>query len=142
MPTRPIKIINSNTTTGWLKLDDHGHTHAKAGDTILWQIANNSGVHSIVSIQEKSSSGNFWAAPPQPQGANWKGTILSTAPFGAEYVYSIIWRASEKGPELKHDPKISVRPSSLYYIVLNTVKIIIAVIIGIFTWKFWRKLRK
>ena len=115
MATRPIKIIASKPD-GSLQLDDDehtkdGHTKAGAGDTILWQTANQSGVHSIVAIKQKSGS-NFWSEQPQPQGANWKGTISREAKDREEYVYAIHWKASENGRVLVHDPIISIKPSS------------------------------
>lgn len=108
--TRPIKITKSDATTGSLELPDRGRSEAEAGDTILWQIANNSGVYSIVAITQKSGT-NFWSEPPQPQGANWKGTISPEAKDFDEYEYAIHWKASEDGPVLVHDPIISIRPS-------------------------------
>ena len=116
MATRPIKITESDPKTGSLQLgdDEHtkdGHTRADAGDTILWQIANQSGVHSIVAIKQKSGS-NFWSEQPQRQGANWKGTISDKAQKSEQYEYAIHWKASENGEVLVHDPIISIRPSS------------------------------
>ncbi len=110
LATRPIKITQSNATTGSLELLDHGRTEADAGDTILWQIANQSGVHSIVAITQKRGT-NFWSEPPHPQGANWKGTISPEAQELDEYEYAIHWKASADGPVLVHDPIISIRPS-------------------------------
>jgi hypothetical protein len=136
MATRPIKITASNEITGWLQLDDHGHTHAEAGDTIQWQISNHSGVYSIVTITKKSGS-NFWSIQPHAQGANWKGTISLTAQVFDQYVYSIHWKASENGPVLIHDPIISIKPS-----VLRVISIISIAILGIFAIKFLRKKNK
>ena len=111
MPTRPIKIIGSDTSTGKLVLDDKEHTEVDPGDSILWQISQHSGVDSIISIKEKSSSANIWENPPRKRGANWVGDISSKAPRSAEYVYAIYWKDSQKGQEHEHDPKISIRPS-------------------------------
>ncbi|MCW3109332.1 MAG: hypothetical protein JWQ09_3838 [Segetibacter sp.] len=116
MPTRPIKIIGSNTSTGNLELDDHGHTIANPGDTILWQIQNTSGVESIISIQEKSASANIWSTPPHAQGNIWTGEISSIAPAGAIYNYSIAWLAKGAGGAHIYDPIISIKPSGLHFI--------------------------
>ncbi|CAA9223106.1 MAG: hypothetical protein AVDCRST_MAG56-524 [uncultured Cytophagales bacterium] len=115
MATRPIKILKSDPN-GSLQLDDDedtkdGHTKADAGDTILWQIANHSGVHSIVAIKQKSGSPNFWLEQPRPRGANWQGTISPKVKKSEQYEYAIHWKASENGDELVHDPIISIKPS-------------------------------
>jgi hypothetical protein len=136
MATRPIKITGSNATTGSLTLDDLGHTRADAGDMILWQIANQSNVHSIVAITEKKASPNFWSTSPRAQGANWQGNISSTARVGDRYVYSIHWRASEDGPVLTHDPILSIKPSvqRLQTIIL----IVLIAVVGILTFGLLR----
>jgi hypothetical protein len=133
MATRPIKITGSNETTGWLQLDDLGHTRADAGDTILWQRSNQSGVYAIVDIKQKRGS-NFWSTPPQAQGANWMGIISPTARVFDQYVYSIYWKASEDGPVRMHDPIISIKPS-----VQRFILIVLIAIVGIFTFKFLRR---
>jgi hypothetical protein len=109
MPTRVISIEGCNPSTGYLDLSDHGHTEAAAGDTILWQIKQGSGVDSITAIQPKSPSNNFWSSPPHRQGNNWTGDINSTDPINDEYVYSITWTG--KGKPHVFDPKISIKPS-------------------------------
>jgi len=110
MPTRPIKITGSNVTTEKLELDDHDHTIADPGDTILWQIGKRSGVFSI-SIRPKTGAAKIWANPPRAQGNVWSGDISPTAPLGAMYDYSIFWRAFAGGPEMHYDPIISIRPT-------------------------------
>ncbi len=139
MPTRPIKITGSNSSTGSLKLSDHGHTVATPGDTILWQIGRHSGVDSITLIEEKKSSYDIFSRDPEPQGRNWTGEISSTAPGGAEYRYSIYWKASENGPVKKHDPIISIRPS--FSPIIRVIKLIIKVFLILFVISlfFWRK---
>ncbi len=110
MATRPIRITKSDATTGMLELPGRGRTEADAGDTIRWQIENQSGVHSIVAITQKGGT-NFWSETPRPQGANWQGTISPEAQELAEYEYAIHWKASADGPVLVHDPIISIKPS-------------------------------
>ncbi len=107
----PIRITGSDKTTGQLTLSDRGRTEADPGETIIWQIANGSNVHSIVAIEQKSGT-NFWSSPPGPRGANWQGTISTEAKEKEEYEYLIRWIASDDGREYKHDPIISIRPTS------------------------------
>jgi hypothetical protein len=116
MATRVVRITGSDINNGQLELSDRGHTKADPGDTIQWQIEQNSGVDSIVSIQEKSDSENIWASPPRLQGSNWTGAISSTSrPYDA-YVYSITWR---RGSVTKVcDPIISIKPTSSQYSLL------------------------
>ena len=111
MPTQVIRIKGSNTSTGYLDLSDNGHTSALKHNTIKWQIDNHSGVYSITRIEEKTNSDNIFETPPHEQGNYWTGVISRSVHPGDEYLYSIYWKASQNGPEYKHDPKISIRPS-------------------------------
>jgi plastocyanin len=106
----PIQITGSDESTGLLTLSDRGRTEADPGETIIWQITDESNVHSIVAIEQKRGT-NFWSTPPQPRGANWQGTISSEAKEREEYEYLIRWKASANGPEFTHDPIISIKPS-------------------------------
>ncbi|MBA2562416.1 MAG: hypothetical protein H0V14_05785 [Chitinophagaceae bacterium] len=109
MPTRVIRITGSNPSDGSLTLD-YPNLETDRGDTVLWQYQQ-SGVYSITLIKEKSSTSKIWSKSPQKRGNNWTGDISDVATDYAEYEYSIFWKASENGPEYKHDPKISINPS-------------------------------
>jgi hypothetical protein len=112
MPTRPIKIMAGNTADGSLQLSDRGHTVAEGGDTILWQIANKSGVASITAIEEKADSTNIFSEPPHKKGNNWVGVVDPEAPPKAEYVYSIVWMAGDGSGPYTFDPKITIKPAA------------------------------
>ena len=107
----PIRITGSDKKTGNLTLSDNGHTKADPGQKIIWQIDKGSNVRSIVAIEQKRGT-NFWSSLPAPQGANWQGTIRTDAKEREEYEYLISWIASDDGLEYKHDPIISIRPTS------------------------------
>ena len=139
MPTRPIKITGSNTSDGSLVLPNRGHTPADAGDTILWQIGNRSGVRSIQSIQEKRGSTDIFSAPPRRHGSNWQGDINPAAPALARYIYSITWLADDgSGPHI-HDPIISIRPRTTSKVLLTVALLAFTVAVGIYTYKFLHK---
>jgi hypothetical protein len=133
MPTRPIRITGSNSSNHSLILNDHGHTTADAGDTILWQIDAHSGVYSIISIQEKSGSTNIFSSPPRPQGNNWRGDILAVVAPCTVYVYSITWLAKDGSGSHVFDPIISIRPTRFTDKILNTVLYFAAAVITIIT---------
>jgi hypothetical protein len=144
MSTRVIKITGSDSTNGSLDLDDGGHTRAKAGDTIKWDIGQHSGVYSIVSIQEKSGSTDIWSTPPRQQGNHWEGQIDSGAADCDVYVYSITWKASEKEDPLTFDPIISIKPTTGF---INTFLYMAAAVataaVAFFAFKFlFKKLKK
>ena len=117
MATRTIKIVASCISTGALILDDHGHTPADAGDKIIWQIQNGSGVKSIVSIDKKFGSPEIFSTRPHQQGNVWTGTISSSVPGGTIYDYFISW-TDTNNPSQQHtfDPIISIKPTSIFSI--------------------------
>jgi hypothetical protein len=134
MATRPIKITASNSSNGSLTLDDHGHTTAKPGDTILWQIGNDSGVDSIISIQEKYGSTNIFLTPPYKQGNNWRGDIDPHVPLYTVYLYSITWLAKDGSGSHKFDPIISIKPTDFFFkLVKKIIRLvpILTVILGV-----------
>lgn len=135
MATRVIRIKGSDPSTGNLDLSDHGHTPARAGDTIIWQIAQDSGVDSIISIQEKSGSANIWSTLPHPRGNNWTGDINSAAPAYAVYIYSITWAKGSNSYIC--DPIIAIKPSTIN--IKTIIFLVASVILAIFTVKFLRK---
>lgn len=64
MPTLPIRIIGSNTTTQELELD-FPNLKAGSNDTIRWILHPKSGVDAIEAIKEKSSYENIWSVEPK-----------------------------------------------------------------------------
>jgi hypothetical protein len=60
-----------------LILSDKGHTNASRSETIHWHPG--SGVFEVTKVFIKpdspTSTVNFWADPPKPNGKNFKGTI-------------------------------------------------------------------
>jgi hypothetical protein len=140
MATRVIAIMKGYPD-GKLKLSDRGHTIAKRGDTILWQIDPDSEVDCIISIQEKSGSTNIFPIPPHAQGNNWTGDISSTVPDCTIYVYSITW--SNGSVTHVFDPIISIKPSKISLIEPSKFSLIVLVtfVLGLFgtSLLFWRK---
>jgi hypothetical protein len=110
MATRVIRIEKGNTTNGDLELTNKGNNEAGAGDTVLWQIDQNSKVKSITEIVEKKGSKNIFSIPPRPQGNNWTGDVSTDAKIGDEFIYTIHWIDEQNNP-LEYDPKITVVPS-------------------------------
>ena len=136
MPTRPIKITSGNTADGSLQLSDRGHTEAEAGDTILWQIANKSGVGAITAIEEKSDSTDIFSSPPRKRGNNWVGVIDRAAPSKAEYQYSIVWTAEDGSGPYTFDPKITIKPTGLALGKLASG------VLGVLSFPYWVYRRK
>ncbi len=112
MATRPITIegINPDNT---LVLSDKGKTIANPGDTIMWQVARQSGVAAITAINKKAGSPNVFNPQPGPVGgsSNWKGTIDTTISSPTDEEYSIIYTKTSGG-SFDSDPKISVMPTN------------------------------
>ncbi len=106
-----VIFIKGVDPDGLLELSDRGHTKARPGDTIMWQIDQHSGVESITSIEGKKYSTNIFSSGPFQQGRNWKGEISSNANDNDIFLYSILWKGEEKDEVHKHDPIISIRPS-------------------------------
>ena len=111
MATRQIVILSGNPTTGKLELGLHKHKLAHREDTILWQFNATSGVYSIEGIEPKIGSPEIWEVLPYPQGHNFKAVVSDSAPLNSPYNYTIYWKASENGRELKHDPIITIKSS-------------------------------
>ena len=133
MSTQVIRILKG-FSDGRLELSDNGHTRAKKSETIIWQIAPHSGVHSITRIEEKKSSQNiFKPGHPFRQSDHWKGDIKSDVAVGTEYRYSIFWKKDKDADEeLEHDPIISIRPSTGPGPIASLLIAIAVAIIGIF----------
>lgn len=106
MPTRPIRILGSNTTTQELELD-FPNLQARSNDEIRWIIHPQSGVDSIEAIKEKSGYDNIWSTEPK-RNNQWKGVIKTDVPVAYEYEYEITWKRGNSS--YLYDPKISVNP--------------------------------
>ena len=118
-----ITITNSNPVTGALILDDHGHTHAKKKETIVWILKPGCGVGSIVEIAMSPSppypaSTNIFSTGPHRVGSstNWSAVVSNTAPVFSEYNYFIRWVPTTGGDPKTYDPKISIMPSTFFSI--------------------------
>ncbi len=114
-----ITITRSNSSTGELTLDDHGHTHAKKKETIVWKLGKDCGVASIVEIAMKPSppyppSTNIFSTAPHRLGSstNWSAVVSNSAPDYSEYHYYIKWIPKSGGDPKTYDPKISIMPST------------------------------
>lgn len=111
-----ITITRSNSSTGVLTLDDHGHTYAKKKETIIWMLGKDCGVGSIVEIAMKPSppSTNIFSTPPHSLGSstNWSAVVSNSAPDYSEYHYYIKWIPKSGGDPKTYDPKISIMPST------------------------------
>lgn len=131
-----IKITDSNTSDGSLKLSDRGNSKLPAGSKVIWQIRDSK----VLSIQivPKDGTTDIWSEGPAPQGGHWEGRIDEDAPGNAEYKYSINW-TSASGSHT-HDPIISVRPSSIDPKIV--VLIVAGAVVGaVFALTFFRKRR-
>jgi hypothetical protein len=109
--TRPIHIQGINAD-GTLQLSDHGNTTANPGDIIQWIIDNGSGVATISSIHDTSSTDVFSPDPTRQPGnsQNWQGTINSGITSYTEETYCIYYTKPGSPVVYNQDPKISVNP--------------------------------
>ena len=111
MANRPINITGIDGQ-GNLILSDNGNTNVDPGDTVTWNIMNNSGVASITAIVDDSTVDLFSPDPSainSSPGASWQGTISSSATRGAEETYHINYTTTS-GRTCSHDPVIKVNP--------------------------------
>ena len=111
MAVRPI-TIQSIKPDGSLQLSDNGSTTANPGDTIQWNIGPNSGVASISSIHDTSSTDVFSPDPSKQPGnsTSWQGTINSSINSVTEEDYCISYTIPGSSQVYTHDPKIIVNP--------------------------------
>jgi hypothetical protein len=109
MANRPITITGINPTDNSLILSDNGNTTANLGDTITWNIGNNSGVASITGIIDDSAIDIFSPDPSvQPNSSSWQGTINPNLSIPSEEYYTIAYTKTTGDEEFRFDPKISV----------------------------------
>ena len=131
-----IKIENGDPSTEILQLSDRGHTRARPGTIIKWEIHTKS-VETITSIDPKENSDDIWETRPHPQGNHWTGTTGSADNCGV-YIYSIKWKSSATSPTHTHDPIISMRPSQFHHYI----KFIVLLVAAIFSLKFLARKNK
>ena len=126
-----ITITGSNSSTGELTLSDHGHTHAKKKETIVWILRKDCGVESIEEIAMAPSppyppSLNIFYNPPYKLSkSNWKA-VIGTPPDYSEYNYYIKWIPKSGVNELTYDPKISIEPT-FFFSIQKVVAFILAI---------------
>src|SRR5687767_10980754 len=113
MATRHITIIGINPDdTLVLEGTDNERTMVDPGDTLLWDIAPNSGVASITNIVDNSEPTDLFSTDPAPLGGStsWKGVIKSTIAPGSSESYTITGTRSNGGGNFSFDPIIQVNP--------------------------------
>lgn len=112
MATETIYIRKETDNTGLHLSDNEGHsgdgsitTTVQEGDTVIWQLAKNSGITEITNIYPKTGSENIFSNPPvqQPDGS-WKGTVANSI-SGSES-YSIDYNIGEDS--YTDDPDLQV----------------------------------
>jgi hypothetical protein len=109
MANRPITIEGINPTDNSLILSDNGNTTANLGDTITWNIGNNSGVASITGIIDDSEIDIFNPDPSlQPNSSSWQGTVNPNLAVPTEEIYTITYTKTGGNETFRHDPKIQV----------------------------------
>jgi len=111
MAVRPITIQSINSD-GTLQLSDNGTTDANPGDTIQWNIGPNSGVATISSIHDTSSTDVFSPDPSKQPGnsTTWQGTINSNINTVTEETYCIYYTKPGSSVVYMEDPLIRVNP--------------------------------
>ncbi len=112
MANRPITITYGDPVTGILTLSDRGNTNVDPGDTVTWNIANNSGVAAITAISDDPNSTDVFNPNPAPVGGstNWRGTVNPSIAKGSQESYTICWIATSGATPPCYDPKIIVNP--------------------------------
>ena len=75
MANRPINIEGIDPSSGQLILSDNGNTNVDPGDTVTWNILNNSGVASITNIVDNSTTDLFSIGIKKWQYDIWGETV-------------------------------------------------------------------
>jgi hypothetical protein len=120
-----------------------GHTPAKQGASVFWEIGDNSGV-SEIRIEPKKGAENIWIQRPRMHGMDggWMGVVNPHARVGAEYDYSIIWRGTGGTGPHPYDPKISVMPAALHKDLITPILLLSLGLVGLSCLFFLNKRRK
>ena len=110
MANRPITITGINPSDNSLILSDNGNTTANRGDTITWNIGNNSGVASITGIISNKSEVDIFSPDPtvQANSTSWQGQVSNTIAVLVTEYYTIAYTRSGSNEAQSYDPKIQV----------------------------------
>ncbi len=148
MPT--ITIVNSNPTSGELRLRPRGTVLVPRKETLTWKLGVGCGVKLISNILPKDSppSTVIWLKLPHRDvtSDNWQAVIDGSSADYSEYNYMISWIPKEgTDPDpahpIKHyDPKIAVKPEKFNFTVLAIT--VASVFTAIFSMMLFRKRRK
>ncbi len=138
MATRIIRIMKG-FSDGTLEMSDNNHPKVKRGETIKWQIDDNSNVNSIEEIYEKPISTNIFSISPRLKSKTWEGEIDKHAPYYDDYNYAILWKG--KWGTLLCDPKISVEPPTFNFLKVLFMAISV-MLTAFFSLKFFRNCKK
>jgi hypothetical protein len=85
------------------------YTDVNGGDTVYWQLADNSGIEDITGIRAKSGAFTiFNNGSPGKNGHGWKGKVKDDASGNNSYDIDF----SINGKEYSEDPDIKVEPRS------------------------------
>jgi len=107
MANHPITI--TGVSNGQPVLSDNGRTQVDPGDTVTWNIGNNSGVSEITGIIDNSAIDVFSPDPTQLGGStSWRGTVNPSIGRGSEETYTINFTSG--GMQHSYDPIIQVNP--------------------------------
>lgn len=94
-----------------LILSDDGMTTAHAGDTIAWEIDENSGVASVTAITEIDGVDVFSPNPTPQSSLSWEGTINPIPPASTiTETYTINYLKIGDATIYTSDPQIQVNP--------------------------------
>jgi hypothetical protein len=114
------------------------------GDKVVWSIAANN-VNSFRIEEKEDGSEQIFALlyrPPKRHTKKGSARVSLLNRKGAEYKYSIWWKAKESTPEREHDPKITINPalhgSIAKLLILWVISILMLVVVALM---FWRKKR-
>jgi hypothetical protein len=104
-----ITVEYGDPNTGALVLSDRGITNASRGEVVIWNIAPNANVASIVAIHEKQNSTDVFNPDPHQLGnsTNWQGNINNNLTTPVTETYYIAW-TDTNGATHVYDPIIQV----------------------------------
>ena len=111
-----ISISISATEDGHLILtDSEGHTgednittYASDSDSIIWILAENSGISALTGIDAKEGSENLFSdGPNKVSDSEWRGVIAPTATGTESYYIKYILN---DGEQRRDDPKVVIKP--------------------------------
>lgn len=118
MATRTIYVSLRPNTTQLKVRDSEGHdpgndnitTVVTPGDTIVWELDNNSNLASLNGISKKAqgypNDTNLLVSPPASDNGVYTGTVVASPPQHGTYIehYQIDYQITPGGPVLNDDP--------------------------------------